>query len=85
MNRYINTFHNKQYQGSVPVVEHDLKPYIEHNGYTVFKLFDKAFDVVFDGILITQRCGCSIGLLDSIDAGNDIHTPSPRAAQQAKP
>lgn len=53
---YRNPFHNKHYQGSKPVIETTVKP-DEYRGFLIFKHHDQHYDVVRDGVLVTQRAG----------------------------
>ena len=55
-NRYFNPWHKR---GQATHYENDACCICEYKGFRVFKLFDKAFDYVFDNCCITQRAGAS--------------------------
>ncbi len=56
MHAYRNPFHNANYTGSKPVIETGARPK-EYRGYQIFKIHDQNYDVVKDGVLVTQRAG----------------------------
>lgn len=56
MNTYTNPFHNKHYTGSKPVITTSAKP-SERGGYQIFKISEQLYDIVKDGVLVTQRAG----------------------------
>ena len=53
---YRNPFHNKHYTGSKPVIETDVKP-TDYQGFQIFKHSERHFDVVCNGVLVTQMAG----------------------------
>lgn len=58
MHTYTNPFHNKHYTGSKPEILTSVEPK-EYAGYLIFKINDQHYDVVKDGVLITQRAGAN--------------------------
>lgn len=56
MHTYINAFHHHHYAGSKPVITTDAIPQ-EHKGYQIFKFNAQHYDIVKDGVLVTQMAG----------------------------
>lgn len=53
---YSNPFHSANYTGSKPVIATSVKP-TEYRGFLIFKIHDQHFDVVKDGVLVSQMAG----------------------------
>lgn len=66
MHTYTNPFHNPTYTGSQPVITTNTKP-TEYKGHLIFKVHSQHYDVVKDGVLLTQRAGPN-GARQFIDA-----------------
>ena len=56
MHTYINPFHNANFTGSKPVIATGVRP-VEYGGHLIFKIAPQHYDVVKDGVLVTQRAG----------------------------
>ena len=56
--------------------ETSVKPK-EYRGFLIYERIKKSFDIVFDGVCITQRGGWSKDSIDNIIAGGDPHTRCP--------
>ena len=83
-NEYKNPWHGDGTTRYGPAIYRNNAPLVlEYKGYKVYKLFDKAFDIVFDGVCITQRQGYSKSLIDKIDNGECRYTNSGRAGVTA--
>lgn len=70
-NEYQNPFRPKEPNA---VFRNDAKCVREYKGYRVYKIADRAYDIVKDGVCITQRCGHSKELIDRIDRNEDLYT-----------
>lgn len=72
MTEYRNAFHEpgKDWSGP-PVYRHDKNPCLEYRGFKVYKLFDRAYDYVYDGVCITQRGGLSKHVIDNVIENTD--------------
>ena len=63
---YRNPFHSANYTGSKPVIETSVKP-TEYRGFLIFKIHSQHFDVVKDGVLVSQMAGPN-GARQAVDA-----------------
>lgn len=65
MHTYTNPFHSAHYTGSRPEITTTTTPK-EYKGFQIFKISDKHFDVVKDGVLVSQMAGPN-GAMQAID------------------
>lgn len=56
MHTYTNPFYSPHYQGSKPVITTSVKP-DEYRGYLIFRIHKEHYDVVKDGVLVSQMAG----------------------------
>lgn len=66
MHTYQNPFHRHYYQGSRPVIT-TCAMQQEYKAHQIFKISAQHYDVVKDGVLITQRAGLN-GARRAIDS-----------------
>lgn len=59
MNRYKNPWAEMTNIRGKEFYENNAPLYCEHRGVQVYRLFDKAFDCVIDGMCVTQLAGFS--------------------------
>lgn len=81
--RYRNPWHDPT-RSADPInnpeyFEHDKKPMFTHKGVQVFKVWERRYDYVLQGVCITQRCGASREVIDDIMRG--VQTLSASAAR----
>lgn len=81
MNIYRNPWHKQNGTQGPAMYKNEAPLVMEHRGVKVYKLFDKAYDLVFNDCCISQRCGCSVELIDRIMDGKDMFTPAPESNQ----
>lgn len=58
-NKYKNPWANDLNQKKPEFYENNAPVVLEHRGVKVYKLWEKSFDFVFNGVCITQRSGAS--------------------------
>lgn len=58
MHTYRNPFHSANYTGSEPVITTDVTPQ-EYREHLIFKIHSARYDVVKDGVMVTQAAGPS--------------------------
>lgn len=59
-----------------PVYTHDKRPMIDYRGVRIFKVWERRYDFVMNGVCITQRAGASKPreLIDDILDGKDPYS-----------
>lgn len=65
MHTYTNPFHRIHYTGSKPVITDSGTP-TEYRGHLIFKKSAQHFDVVKDGVLVSQMAGPD-GAMQAVD------------------